>query len=269
MPPVAGRRPCRPSPGSRRVAARPSRPAASTRVGEVGVLGEEPEAGMDGVGAGWHARPRRRRRRRGGRARPGRRSRARPPGSRADRTCARCAARSRRDSRRTGFGSPIGDSVACGPMRMNASNASNATRHRPPTRLAGSTPRSIHRWTVRVDVPRRLATSLGASSSVMPVAIVAVRSADDQLDSQRWADRFSVSGPDDDDVADQCPVRLAKYRRPGVSDRSARPDSRLLRAAVEASAGPGRRRPSSKKSPRTQAMIDRRSSATGRRHADA
>ena len=50
---------------------------------------------------------------------------------------------------------------------MNASNASDATRHRPPTRRAGSVPLAIQRWTVRVDVPSRLATSLGLSSSAI------------------------------------------------------------------------------------------------------
>ena len=60
-------------------------PAASTALGEVGVLGEEAEARMERVGAGWRARRRRRRRRRAGRGARARRCRARRPGSRGDR----------------------------------------------------------------------------------------------------------------------------------------------------------------------------------------
>ena len=131
---------------------------------------------MDGVGAGG-ARPRPRRRRcRAGRAPPGRRCRARRPRSRADRRCGRCAARSRRDWRRTGARSGLDGRLA---GAGDASNASNATRQRPPTRLAGSTPRSIQRWTVRVDVPSRFATSLGPVPRAS-VAIVASQGSADQ-----------------------------------------------------------------------------------------
>jgi hypothetical protein len=55
----------------------------------------------------------------------------------------------------------------------NASIASLATRQRPPTRRAGSRPLAIQRWTERVLAPIRAAASLGLSSSVIVVAIVA------------------------------------------------------------------------------------------------
>jgi hypothetical protein len=56
---------------------------------------------------------------------------------------------------------------------MNASNATDATRQRPPTRLAGSRPLAIQRWTDRVVAPIREAAWLGLSSSVICGAIVA------------------------------------------------------------------------------------------------
>jgi len=56
---------------------------------------------------------------------------------------------------------------------MNASNASDATRHRPPTRLAGRDPRAIQRWTDRVVAPIRAAAWLGLNSSGIGGAIVA------------------------------------------------------------------------------------------------
>ena len=59
------------------------------------------------------------------------------------------------------------------PGSRNASIASFATRHRPPTRRAGSRPLAIQRWTDRVVVPIRFAAWLGLSSSVIGVAIVA------------------------------------------------------------------------------------------------
>jgi MFS family permease len=57
---------------------------------------------------------------------------------------------------------------------MNASNASNATRQRPPTRRAGRRPAAIQRWTLLVVAPIRRAASLGLSSSAICVAIVAL-----------------------------------------------------------------------------------------------
>ena len=59
------------------------------------------------------------------------------------------------------------------PATMNASNATDATRHRPPTRRAGRRPLAIQRWTDLVVVPMRAAAWLGLSSSSMCVAIVA------------------------------------------------------------------------------------------------
>ena len=59
----------------------------------------------------------------------------------------------------------------------NASIASLATRHRPPTRLAGNRPDAIHRCTDRVVAPTRAAAWLGLNSSDMTVAIVAYRTA--------------------------------------------------------------------------------------------
>ena len=56
---------------------------------------------------------------------------------------------------------------------MNASNATDATRHRPPTRLAGSRPLAIQRWTDLVVVPIRAAAWLGLQFIVHRVAIVA------------------------------------------------------------------------------------------------
>ncbi len=73
----------------------------------------------------------------------------------------------------------IGTSVGAGARSgtpwpaMNASNATDATRHRPPTRLAGSWPLAIQRWTDLVVVPMRAAAWLGLSSSSIGVAIVA------------------------------------------------------------------------------------------------
>ena len=55
----------------------------------------------------------------------------------------------------------------------NASIASLATRQRPPTRRAGSRPLAIQRWTDRVVAPTRAAAWLGLSSSDIDVAIVA------------------------------------------------------------------------------------------------
>jgi hypothetical protein len=54
-----------------------------------------------------------------------------------------------------------------------ASITSIATRQRPPIRQAGNRPAAIQRWTDRVDVPRRRATSVGLRSRGMSVAIVA------------------------------------------------------------------------------------------------
>ena len=71
-PPAGGPRPCRPSPGSPPAAARPSGSRPRHRLGEVGVLGQEPEARVDARRRRRHARPRRPRRCRAGRARPGR-----------------------------------------------------------------------------------------------------------------------------------------------------------------------------------------------------
>ena len=59
------------------------------------------------------------------------------------------------------------------PMPTNASIASLATRQRPPTRRAGSRPLAIQRWTDRVVAPIRAAAWLGLSSSDIDVAIVA------------------------------------------------------------------------------------------------
>src|SRR4051812_47640071 len=54
-------------------------------------------------------------------------------------------------------------------------NASIATRHRPPTRRAGSLPVAIHRWTDRRLAPSRSAASRGVTSRVIAGAIVALR----------------------------------------------------------------------------------------------
>ena len=70
--------------------------------------------------------------------------------------------------------------VAC--CATNASIASVATRHRPPTRLAGSRPLAIQRWTERVVAPTRAAAWLGLNSSRICVAIVAYA----RKTRQRW-----------------------------------------------------------------------------------
>jgi hypothetical protein len=76
----------------------------------------------------------------------------------------------------------MGDVSADGPAieevpgDANASNTSDATRHRPPTRRAGSRPVAIQRWTERVVAPIRVAAWLGLSSSVIAGAIVACKS---------------------------------------------------------------------------------------------
>ena len=159
-------------PDRRRWRTDPAHPGRADAIGEVGVLGEEPEAGVDGIAArrdgGSHDRARVEQVQRGGPV--GRRDdgddaerRARPRDPRGDLTAVRDE--QPRDERCRGRNGRIRVS--------NAPNASDATRHRPPTRRAGNRPASIQRWTVRVDVPRRFATSLGLSSSAMSVAIVA------------------------------------------------------------------------------------------------
>jgi len=79
-------------------------------------------------------------------------------------------------TRRMASGVPevVGAGVAIVPIRLNASNAPDATRHRPPTRRAGRTPDAIHRWTERVVAPILAAASLGLISSFMIGAIVAL-----------------------------------------------------------------------------------------------
>ena len=143
------------------------------RLGEGGVLGEEPEAGMERVGADRRRRPRRRRRSRGGRQRRARRSAGRSSRSRDGRRCAGSGRRSRRGSRRTASGWPAGAAIRRRAAASNAPIASFATRQRPPMRRAGSRPVAIQRWTVRVLVPIRRAASLALTSSDMRGAIVA------------------------------------------------------------------------------------------------
>ena len=70
----------------------------------------------------------------------------------------------------------------------NASNASNATRQRPPTRRAGSRPVAIQRWTERVEVPSALAAWLGLSSSG---AVMARLSRSPRREARRDASRTS------------------------------------------------------------------------------
>ncbi len=142
---VASRRaaalsPIDPDRGGRRTD--PAEPGIDRSLREVRALGEEPEAGMDRVRAGALAPPQRRRRRRAG---PGRRTvrlRGRWPGSpsrshvRAIRAAIspRLAMKSVRIGRRRVRA--CRSAVRSG--AVNASIASLATRHRPPTRLAGS-----------------------------------------------------------------------------------------------------------------------------------
>jgi hypothetical protein len=66
-----------------------------------------------------------------------------------------------------------GAGLVPGPLAAKASNASDATRQRPPTRRAGRRPLAIQRWTERVVAPIRAAARLGLSSSDMSGAIVA------------------------------------------------------------------------------------------------
>ena len=66
----------------------PADPRSEHGLGEVGVLGQEPETGMERIGAGGHEPQRRRRGCRAGRARRRPRSRARPRGCRACRMSA-------------------------------------------------------------------------------------------------------------------------------------------------------------------------------------
>ena len=148
-------------------------PAAVDRLGEVRVLGEEPEARVDGIGAG------------------------RPSGvddggdvQEVDRVGALGGGRDRADAEPLARAPDPDDDLASirdeqgadraivdrpwapGPApadasasAMNASNATDATRHRPPTRRAGSRPLAIQRWTDLVVVPIRFAAWLGLSSS--------------------------------------------------------------------------------------------------------
>ena len=159
-PRAVARRPCRPSPGSRPAAARPSAMPGGDRPPR---RSRRSRRGSRSPGG-----PRRRRRR----ARP-----RRPPSmsSRSSRAGAvRSAARPPRIPRRSqvrGSGrdlAAVGDEqvrigvtgrwrsrVAMPSATTNASIASDATRHRPPTRLAGSRPLAIQRWTERVVAPIR------------------------------------------------------------------------------------------------------------------
>ena len=143
----------------------PADPGGLDSLGELGVLGEEPEARMEGVGAGGQ-----------GCCHDGRRD----PAGRGRR-----AVRDRDDRPDpepiAGAGDPPGDLASVGdedgsdrrsgarplvgPRRggANASIASEATRHRPPTRRAGSRPLAIQRWTDRGDVPSRSRPRVGSA----------------------------------------------------------------------------------------------------------
>ena len=134
----------------------PADPGSEHGLREIGVLGQEPEA-RDGAHRRRRHEPQRRRRGcRAGRARPRLRSRARPRGCRACRTCAvmrvAISPRLAMNSVRIGVVG-AGPTVATAPAATNASIASLATRQRPPTRLAGSRPLAIQRWTERVVAP--------------------------------------------------------------------------------------------------------------------
>ena len=148
----------------------PADPGVHHRVGELGVLGEEPEAG-------WTASAPAARGRRDDRIDVEQVERRGPVASRADRDDPESAARpADPPGDLAAVCDEHGDRSALTPHRRpdgpdcarldakNASNATNATRQRPPTRLAGSRPFAIQRWTERVVVPIRPAASLGLTS---------------------------------------------------------------------------------------------------------
>ena len=175
----AGPPPCRPWPGSRRPAGRPSgcRPPPRRPRSRHSRRGSRSRGGARRRRP--NGRPRRRPARRAGRrtgapSTPG--MTARIP-SRSVVRRIRAAISPRLATKTTRIGSrSAGEVRPCPPGRLpveNASNASDATRHRPPTRRAGSSPRVIQRWTLRVVAPIRAAAWLGLSSSAMCVAIVA------------------------------------------------------------------------------------------------
>ena len=182
--PGSGPRPCRPSPGSppaadRPSAARPPRRPRRSRRSRRGTRSPDGPRRRRPPG-----RPRRRRRCRAGRRRPGRRSRARsariPSRSQVRRMRAAISPRFAMNRVRIGRGSrparPVGRPAprAVGvPSAMNASNATDATRQRPPTRRAGSRPLAIQRWTDRVVVPIRARGLARTQFVVHRVAIVA------------------------------------------------------------------------------------------------
>ncbi len=163
----------------RRRRADPDQAGLGDALGEDGVLAQEAEPGMDRVGAGSEGGTDRRVRieqvdrrasalARDHRPRMPRRSQVRrmraaiSPRLATNSVSIGRSTPSRRDGRGRGRAA-----VSALPT-MNASNASDATRHRPPTRRAGRTPVAIQRWTVRVEVPRRAAAWLGRrSASVM------------------------------------------------------------------------------------------------------
>ena len=175
--PAAVLPPCRPSPGSRRGEARPSgsrrprpprrTPAFSARNPKPGWRASAPVASAAATTAAGS-------------------SRSRPCGPSVTGMTARIPSRSQvrvirraisprlaMKTVRIGSGSSAASSVFRR-VAANASIASDATRHRPPTRRAGRRPFAIQRWTDRGDVPRRSATSRGLSSSGIGVVSVAL-----------------------------------------------------------------------------------------------
>ena len=170
-------RPCRPSRGWRRRRADPADPGRVDGLGEVGVLGEEPEARVERVRAGGAWPPRRRPRRRAGRGRRDRRSpgtTARIP-SRSHVRVMRAAISPRLAMNSVRIGVVGAWSRAAWPRRCDE-RVNRVTRDTPT-----STNASRRQSTARdpaLDGPRRRSRSaraawLGLSSSDIDVAIVA------------------------------------------------------------------------------------------------
>ncbi len=175
--PAFGLRPCRPSPGSPRAAARPSGSRQRSR---------PPRSPRSRRGSRSPGGSRRRRRPRAASTTSAIESRSTASGPSVGGTTARIPRRSAVRVIRAAI-SPrfatnrvrIGATAGAGEDRIvdRLTRQSRQSRHAIALRRrrAGSRPVAIHRWTVRVVAPIRRAAWLGLSSSVMRDAIVARR----------------------------------------------------------------------------------------------
>ena len=146
-------------------------PGGDDGLGELRVLGEEPEARVDGVGAGGRRRPRPRPRCRAGRARRARRCPGRPlamPEARRTVRRIRAAISPRLATNSVRIGGRPRSAIRTAPS-MAQTRRTRQTRHANDHRRVepAATRARSSAGRVRVEVPRRRATSLGLSSSAI------------------------------------------------------------------------------------------------------